>query len=58
MAKKFTTKKLRKRGKSKRRLFALKTNPQTFGLKQSLEQGNLEVIRSLEAKIKEAQAKA
>ncbi len=56
MAKKFTTKKLRKRGKSKRRLFALKTNPQTFGLKQSLEQGNLEVIRSLEAKIKEAQA--
>ncbi|MFK7922578.1 MAG: hypothetical protein AB8H47_11515 [Bacteroidia bacterium] len=56
MAKKFTTKKMRKRGKASRRRFALKTNPQTFGLKESVEQGNISVIRSLEAKIKEVQA--
>lgn len=56
MAKKFTIKKHRKRAKAKRRQFALKTNPQTFGLKESLEQSNLSVIRSLEAKIKAAQS--
>ena len=57
MSKKFSTKKLRLRSRAEKRRFALKVAPKTFGVKKSIEQNNLEVIRSLEAKVKEAQVK-
>ena len=57
MSKKFTKKKLRLRARAESRRHNLKVNPKTFGLKPSLEQQNLEVIRSLEAKVKAAAEK-
>ena len=54
--KKFTKKKLRLRGRVARRRHALKVAPITKGFKQTIEMGNLEVIRSLEAKVAAAQA--
>ncbi|MEL6851487.1 MAG: hypothetical protein AAFP92_23400 [Bacteroidota bacterium] len=57
MAKKFTIKKHRLRARAQRRRFSLKVNPQTFGIKETQEQKNLEVIRSLDSKIKAIQAK-
>jgi hypothetical protein len=54
MAKKFTIKKHRLRARSRRRKHSLKVNPQTQGVKASLQQQNLEVIASLEAKVKAA----
>ncbi|MEL6624407.1 MAG: hypothetical protein AAFQ83_03355 [Bacteroidota bacterium] len=56
MSKKFTTKKLRLRARAKRRRFALKTNPQTTGIQSTPELENLEVIRSLDSKVKAIQA--
>ncbi len=53
--KKFTTKGLRIKSRAKVRNFKLKTNPVTKGLKTSIEQSNLDVIRSLESKVKAAQ---
>ncbi|MEM9984573.1 MAG: hypothetical protein AAF804_05705 [Bacteroidota bacterium] len=52
----FTTKKLRLRSRAEKRRRALKPSPKTFGLKESYEQKNLEVIRSLESKVKAIQA--
>ena len=57
MSKKFTKKKLRLRARAEARRHNLKVNPKTFGVKLSLEQQNLEVIRSLEAKVKAAAEK-
>lgn len=54
--KKFSIKKLRLRGRAARRRQALKVAPQTKGLKVTIAQSNLDVIRSLESKIKAAQA--
>ena len=54
MSKKFTRKKLRLRAKAKRRRWQLKFNPSVKGVKSTPEKENLEVIRSLEAKVKEA----
>ena len=54
MSKKFTRKKLRLRAKAKRRRWQLKFNPSAKGVKSTPEKENLEVIRSLEAKVKEA----
>lgn len=53
--KKFSTKGLRLRSRAKVRRRNLKVNPVPKGLKTSVEQANLEVIRSLEAKVKAAQ---
>jgi hypothetical protein len=55
MAKKFTIKKHRLRARADHRRWALKDNPPTYNVKQTPEMKNLEVIRSLEAKIKAAQ---
>lgn len=49
-------KKLKLRGRAKRRRFSLKPSPQTKGVKSSIEKDNLEVIRSLESKVKAIQA--
>ena len=56
MAKKFTIKKKRLRARAEQRRRRLKTNPQSFGLKETLEQANFPVIESLEAKVKAAQS--
>lgn len=56
MGKKFSTKKLRLRGRSERRRQNLKINPPAFGVKSTPEINNLEVIRSLDSKVKAAQA--
>jgi hypothetical protein len=53
--KKFSTKALRLRSRAAVRRRNLKVNPVPKGLKTSLEQANLDVIRSLEAKVKAAQ---
>ncbi len=58
MSKKFSTKKKRLRGRASRRRFNLKVNPQSFGVKQTPEMKNLEIIRSLEAKVKAVQEQA
>ncbi len=55
MAKKFTTKKLRLRARAQKRRQDLKINPPTFGVKNTPEISNLEVIRSLDSKIKAVQ---
>ena len=55
MAKKFTIKKHRLRARADHRRWSLKDNPPTYKVKQTPEMKNLEVIRSLEAKIKAAQ---
>ena len=52
----FTTKKYRLRSRAEKRRRALKPSPKTFGLKTSIEQSNLEVIRSLDSKVKAIQA--
>jgi hypothetical protein len=52
MAKKFTIKKNRLRSRAKARKLRLKTNPVVKGLKLSVEQKNVDVIRSLEARVK------
>ncbi|MFK7969556.1 MAG: hypothetical protein AB8F95_04270 [Bacteroidia bacterium] len=54
--KKFSTKKLRLRGRSARRRHALKVAPVSHGVKVTIEQSNLDAIRSLESKIKAVQA--
>lgn len=56
MGKKFSTKKLRLRARSQKRRQDLKINPPTFGVKSTPEINNLEVIRSLDSKVKAAQA--
>ena len=56
MAKKFTRKKLRLRAKAQARRHNLKVAPKAKGVKETLEQQNMPVIASLEAKIKEAAA--
>lgn len=58
MSKKFSTKKKRLRGRASRRRFSLKVNPQTFNVESTPERKNLEVIRSLEEKVKAVQAQA
>lgn len=55
MAKKFTIKKNRLRSRADHRRWALKDNPPTFKVKLTPEMKNLEVIRSLESKIKATQ---
>ena len=57
MAKKFTIKKNRLRARAKRRRQKLKMFPKSKGLVPSVEQQNLEVIRSLEEKVKAELAK-
>lgn len=54
--KKFSTKKLRLRSRSQKRRQALKVDAPTFGVVPTPETSNLEVIRSLESKVKAAQA--
>ncbi|MEL6190835.1 MAG: hypothetical protein AAFR66_02255 [Bacteroidota bacterium] len=54
MSKKFTTKKLKLRSRAEKRRWSLKTNPRIKGFKASIEQQNLDVIRSLEEKVKAA----
>ncbi len=51
MAKKFTTKKNRLRSRAATRRQKLKTNPIVKGLKLSVEQKNVDLIRSLEARV-------
>ncbi|MCB0836410.1 MAG: hypothetical protein KDE26_28195 [Bacteroidetes bacterium] len=52
MAKKFTIKKHRLRARARRRKHSLKVNPENKGIKANVQQQNLDVIASLEAKIK------
>lgn len=52
--KKFSIKKLRLRGRAARRRHALKVAPRAKGVSETVEQSNLEIIRSLEAKVKNA----
>lgn len=52
--KKFSIKKLRLRGRAARRRQALKVAPKAKGVNETIQQSNLEIIRSLEAKIKNA----
>ena len=54
--KKFSTKKLRLRSRSQKRRQALKVDAPTFGVVPTNETNNLSVIRSLESKVKAAQA--
>lgn len=56
MGKKFTTKKLRLRARAQKRRQDLKINPPTFGVQVTPEISNLEVIRSLDSKVKAVQA--
>ena len=55
--KKFTTKGYRLRARAEVREQKLKIAPKTFGLKESVEQKNHELILSLEKKVAEAQKK-
>jgi len=55
MAKKFTRKKMRLRAKASARRQNLKVAPKAKGVKVTLEQVNMPVIASLEAKVKAAQ---
>ncbi len=55
--KKFTIKKKRLRSRAKVRKHKLKVNPNIPTIKPSVEQQNLEVIRSLESKMKAELAK-
>jgi hypothetical protein len=50
------TKKSKLRSRAAKRRFALKPNPETHGVKTSIEKENLEVIRTLDSKIKAIQA--
>jgi hypothetical protein len=52
MAKKFTIKKNRLRSRAAERRLRLKTNPVVKGFKLSVEQKNVELIRSLEERVK------
>ncbi|MDW3646497.1 MAG: hypothetical protein R8P61_05535 [Bacteroidia bacterium] len=56
MAKKFTRKKLRLRARAQARRHNLKVAPTAKGVKETLEQKNMPVIASLEAKVKAAQS--
>ncbi|MCI4668473.1 MAG: hypothetical protein MRZ79_10060 [Bacteroidia bacterium] len=56
MAKKFSTKKYRLRSRAEKRRFNLKVAPKTFGVKTSVEQANLEVLRKIESKVKAIEA--
>ena len=51
MAKKFSTKKNRLRSRAETRRWRLKTNPTVKGFKLSVEQKNVDLIRSLEARV-------
>lgn len=53
--KKFSTKGLRLRSRAAVRRRTLKVAPVPKGIKVSIEQGNLEVIRSIESKVKAVQ---
>lgn len=55
MAKKFTIKKHRLRARADHRRWSLKEGAPVFNVKQTPEMKNLEVIRSLESKIKAVQ---
>ena len=58
MAKKFTRKKLRLRARAQARRHNLKVSPVAKGVKETLEQKNMPLIASLEAKIKAAAAQS
>ncbi len=51
-----TIKKLKLRGRARRRRTNLKVDAPTFNVKETLEMKNYEVIQSLSAKVKQAQA--
>lgn len=56
MSKKYTRKEKKLIARAARRRHSLKTNPQVFGKKVTVEEQNHAVIKSLEAKVKAAQA--
>ncbi|GAB4422740.1 MAG: hypothetical protein OHK0039_38990 [Bacteroidia bacterium] len=56
MGKTFSRKELKLLARRARRRHQLKVNPKTFNVEKTVEMANLSVIRSLESKIKAAQA--
>jgi hypothetical protein len=50
------TKKSKLRSRAAKRRFALKPSPKSMGIKSSVEKENLEVIRTLDSKVKAIQA--
>jgi len=53
-----TKKKYRLRARARRRRFSLKVNPQTKNVQNTWAMQNVEVLRTLDSKVKAAQAEA